>query len=230
MKRSLLIAASILAVAVPAFADGISTSVVNSGSLNNTVTATSSVKGAPGTSYSSATGGGTVVSNGAVGGSTGADCVTSINTSGTLGTTSYGTAYNISTGAGVGTATSVVDASAAVTATSKFSSPSQSLSSSASGYVQSGHSIVAGTNEGVSAAGATTGNWTSGGTVGAVVTGNSTSVVGTLFDNKAATSNATIGNVVIAGTDKTLTVPANTTSVANAQVVVNGSVSDPQAR
>ena len=124
----------------------------------------------------------------------------------------------------------MVDASAAVNASTKFSSPSQSLISNATGYVQSGHSIVAGVNEGATATGSTTGSWTSGGTVGAVVTPTGTSVVGTLYDTKAVTANAAVGNVTVSGTDKVLAVPTNVTSVANAQVVVNGTVTDPQTR
>lgn len=237
---SLLSAASFSAFATGPSGQQVTSSLVNSGSLTNTIRTDATVKGV-GTAYSAATSEGYIKAN--------ATSMTEINPvcGGTCGATSgavkvtgdvetkiTGTAFNLSTGSGTGSASAAGSAVAGVDATAKYIGPGQNASVFGNVEQKAMMDVTAGKNTGGYASAGNTSTFDSAATVGSkVCTGTNAcggavvnkEVWGTVTDNKTSNSFASTGAMTVDG------VVLNQAPVnASASTVVNagGQFYDPQ--
>jgi hypothetical protein len=242
MKRT-LIAFAAMAAASAAFATGpsqvITTSLVNQGSISNTVRTEAAVTGI-GSSFSGATGSASTESNGTVKGTVNPICTGACGTvsgslaiEGVVKTSNNATAFNVSTGGGSGSASSTGQATASLLVDGKYQGPGQTATMHGDTNASSGVSVSAVKNTGGSAV---AGNDVS--FDGDVLVGSSkcttstncgttqtTTVFGEVRDNKEQTSWAGTGTMTVDGV-----VLNNATTNANATAVTNvtGSFVDPQ--
>lgn len=247
MKKSMFKLAALLAcgaMAVAAHATGPSyqqttSSLINSGSLNNTVRTSASVSGV-GSSFSAATSEGAVKAN--------ATSHTAINPvcSGTCGATSgevkvtgemvthiSGTAFNVSTGTGTGSASAVGSANAALDTKATYTGPGQTVAVFGNGTQTASIGIEASKNTGGFASAGNEGTFSTEGTVGSkICTGTNNcggavvnkEVWGTVADTKSSTSYANTGAMTVDGVVLNQA-PVNATS--SAVINAGGSFSDP---
>lgn len=247
MKKSFLKLSMMLscaAFAMAAHATGPShqqatSSLVNSGSLSNSVRTFSAVSGV-GSSFSSATSEGSVKAN--------ATSHTAINPvcSGTCGATSgevkvtgematniTGTAFNVSTGGGTGSASTLGNASAALDTKATYTGPGQTVAIFGNGAQSASIGIEATKNTGGFATAGNTGTFSTEGTVGSkVCTGTNNcggavvnkEVWGTVADTKSSTSYSNTGAMTVDGVVLNQA-PVNATS--SAVINAGGSFADP---
>lgn len=251
MKKSLftsiasLVMTAFVAVA-PAHATGYtpqqtaSSSLMNSGSINNTVKTNATVTGA-GSSYSAATGeaysttkGTTMTEINPVCGGTCGAVSGAVKVTGEATTGVSGTAFNVSTGNGVGSASSVGAANAALDGAAKYNGPGQEVKVNGNIDQNAAMSVVAGKNTGGVASAGNTGSFEVTGTVGSkICTGTNNcggqvvnkEVWGTVNDVKDSTSFANTGTMTV---DGVVLVPAVTNAEASSIVNAAGSYVDPQ--
>lgn len=242
MKKSIL-ALACIAMSSMAFATGpsqvITSSVYNSGSINNTIKTQASVTGI-GTSFSGATGTASAVANGTVTGTINPICngtcptkSGAVTVEGVVKTSNTGTAFNVSTGGGTGSASSVGTSSAHLSETVKYQGPGQTLTMSGTSTADSGVQVGATTNTGGSATAGNDVKFSGSGLVGSTTcttgtncgTTKTTTVFGEVKDSKEQTSWAGTGTMTVDGV-----VLNNGTTNANASAVTNvtGSFVDPQ--
>lgn len=247
MKKSFFKLSSLLACFALSFAvhatgpsgQVATSSLVNSGSLNNTVRTSASVSGV-GSSFSSATSEGKVIANATshteinpvCGGTCGATSG-EVGVTGEMSTTITGTAFNVSTGAGTGSASSVGSANAALNTNATYTGPGQTTSVFGNGSQTSSISIDAGKNTGGFATAGNTGEFAATGTVGSkVCTGTNTcggaevnkEVWGSVVDSKTSVSFASTGAMTVDGVVlNQAPVNASSSAVINA----GGSFADP---
>lgn len=242
--RKFVILAVAMAAASMAMATGpstqtISSSVYNSGSISNSLKTNASVSGI-GSSFSGATGSASAVSNGTVSGTINPICTGACGTKsgavtieGTVKTTNTGTAFNVSTGGGSGSASSVGTSTAVLDESVKYTGVGQTLNMAGSSTASSGVSVNASQNTGGSASAGNDVKFSGSGLVGSsncttngpCGTTQTKTVFGEVKDTKeqtswAGTGTMTVDNVVL----DNATTNANATAVTNA----TGSFVDPQ--
>ena len=242
MKRTLIALASMLAVSA-AFATGpsqvITTSLVNQGSISNTVRTTASVAGI-GSSFSGATGSASAESNGTVKGTVNPICTGACGTvsgslaiEGVVNTSNNATAFNVSTGGGSGSASSTGTATASLVVDAKYQGPGQTATLHGDTAVTSDVSVTAVKNTGGSALAGNDVKFDGDALVGSSKctttatcgTTQTTSVFGEVSDNKEQTSWAGTGTMTV---DNVVLSNATTTANASAVTNVTGSFVDPQ--
>jgi hypothetical protein len=239
MKKLFVTTALSLAVS-GVFAQTISTGVANHGSINNNVNTSARTTGV-GSSYSSATGAASasatahaivtpVTTNPSGAPGVGAN----ISISGTSSATNSGTAFNVSSGNGTGSAGSTGWADADATARASFNRPGQGVSltgtTNSTGVNGTNLTLSSGTNQGVAGSAQTQGSFSGTGSVGASVVFQPTGaqdkfVWGHVEDTKASTSQVSITGMTVDGIN--LNVGAGN-ATASTVVNVNGRVVDPQ--
>lgn len=245
MKKSLLIFAALSAVALSALATGgtgqqVTSTLVNSGSLSNSISTSASVKGV-GNAFSGATSEGYVKANATsntqinpvCGGTCGATSG-SVKVTGDIETKITGTAFNTSTGAGTGNASATGTATAGLDATAKYIGPGQTASVYGNSQEKANISVTADKNTGGYATAGNTGTFGSEATVGSkICTGTNAcggatvnkEVWGTVTDTKTSNSYVATGPMTVDGVVlNQAPTNANATSVVNA----GGSFYDPQ--
>ena len=241
MKKS-FIAIAAIAFSTLALATGpsqqVTTTLVNAGSLGNTVQSSANVTGV-GTAYSAATSEGSVKANTASSTKT-VLCGGCGETSGTLkvtgdvATSISGTAFNVSSGAGNGSASATGNASAGVDAKSAYAGPGQTASVYGNAEQAAAINVDATKNTGGFANSGNTGTFVSEVNVGSkTCTGTEncgTSIVnkevwGSVKDTKTSTSFANTGAMTV---DGVVLNQAPVNASANTVVNAGGKFHDPQ--
>jgi hypothetical protein len=248
-----------LVLASSAFAGGPTVNVTNVGSINNNVSTNANANvGQAGSSYSSAVGVASSVSNGQaafnntapVTGGLGAN----IDLAGQTATSNSGTAFNISSNGGTGTASTSGSANAGLDVYGTYnnsgnigngygSQQSLTVEGSIGNNGQDGNStgmqgtsinVMATTNGGGAALATTAGSFTVNGSVGADTTSSDgttgVNVNGSVSDNKSSVSNVSTTNTLqVTDGNQTITTNGGVSgnASANNSVVVSGSFDDP---
>lgn len=218
----------------------VSSTLYNSGSINNTVNANATVNG-PGSSFSAATGEAWSTTkatsmteiNPVCGGTCGAKSG-AVQVTGEAQTGVTGTAFNVSTGNGTGSAGSVGNASAYIDAKAQYNGPGQEVKVYGNLGQDASMDVNATKNTGGYASSGNTGEFTVDGAVGSkVCTGENNcggqivnkEVWGSVKDTKTTTSYGNTGAMTVDGNVLTQApVNANASSFVNA----GGSYLDPQ--
>lgn len=245
MFKRILISSVLAAVSMAALATGsasqqVTSSLVNSGTLSNTIKTNAAVSGV-GSSYSAATSEGSVKANATsmteinpvCGGTCGATSG-AVKVTGTVDTKITGTAFNVSSGAGTGSASAVGAATAGVDTNAKYTGPGQTAAVYGNVDQKATMDVTAAKNTGGYASAGNQSTFSSEATVGSkTCTGTNAcggavvnkEVWGTVADNKTSNSFANTGNMTVDGVVLNQA-PTN----ANASTVVNagGNFYDPQ--
>jgi hypothetical protein len=243
MKKSLIALAAALSM-VSAYATGpsqvITSSLVNQGSITNTVRTSASVSGI-GSSFSGATGAASAESNGIVKGTINPICTGACGTvsgslaiEGVVNTSNQGTAFNVSTGGGSGTASSTGTSMASLVTDAKYQGPGQTAVLHGDTNATSSVSVDAVKNTGGSATAGNSAEYDGSALVGSSKcttttncgTTTTTTVFGEVRDNKEQTSWAGTGTMTVDGV--VLSTTPSTTANASAVTNVTGSFVDPQ--
>lgn len=217
MKHITLVA---LIASTPCFADPyqhVATTAVNSGSIHNTVSVSTSVVGS-GYSVSGAYSQASALSTGTAFGvpvSTASAYSGSVGISGQVSTSASGYAFNYSTGNGTGSAFTNGSADGWVTTSASYAGPGQSVFMNGNTQAHSGYTINATQNTGSFAENATTASYTGAGQVGSTSGAGSVSLTGSVSDTKSASAVSSVGTLTVTG------IPTN--AISNASVQGNAS-------